>query len=55
MGCGKDFADGEKLLVIEEISNVKTNRSIAERIHRFRKINIKAQHSAFSKAIATKV
>ena len=32
MGCGKDLAEGEKVLVIKEI--VKTNKSIAERINR---------------------
>ena len=34
MGCGKDRAEGEKLLVIKEIGKVKTNKSIAERINR---------------------
>ena len=34
MGCGKDLAEGEKALVIKEITKVKTNKSIAERINR---------------------
>ena len=31
MGCGKDLAEGEKVLVIKEIAKVKTNKSIAEK------------------------
>ena len=34
MGCRKDLAEGKKFIVIEEISKVKTNKSIAERINR---------------------
>ena len=34
MGCGKDLAAGEKVVVIKEIAKVKRNRSIAERINR---------------------
>ena len=34
MGCGKDLAEGERVLVIKEITKVKTNKSIAERINR---------------------
>ena len=34
MGCGKDLAEGEKILVIKETAKVKTNKSIAERINR---------------------
>ena len=34
MGCGKDLAEGEKVLVIKEITKVRTNKSIAERINR---------------------
>ena len=34
MGCGKDLAEGEKVLVIKEIAKVKTNKLIAERINR---------------------
>ena len=34
MACGKDLAEGEKILVIKEIAEVKTNTSIAERINR---------------------
>ena len=34
MGCGKDLAEGEKILVIQEIAKVKTNMSVAERINR---------------------
>ena len=34
MGCAKDLSEGEKVLVIKEITKVKTNRSIAERINR---------------------
>ena len=33
MGCGKDLAEGEKVL-IKETTKVKTNKSIAERINR---------------------
>ena len=32
MGCGKDLAEGEKVLVINEIVKVKKNYSIAKRI-----------------------
>ena len=35
MECGKDFAEGEKILVIKEIVKAKTNKSVAERINRF--------------------
>ena len=34
MGCGKDLAEGKKVLVITKITKVKTNKSIAERINR---------------------
>ena len=34
MGCGKDLAEGEKVVVIKEITKVKTNKSIVERINR---------------------
>ena len=34
MGCGKDLAEGEKVLVIKEITKVRTNTSIAKRINR---------------------
>ena len=34
MGCGKDLAEGTKVLVIKEIPKVKTNTSIAERMNR---------------------
>ena len=34
MGCGRDFEKGEKVLVIKEITKVKTNKSNAERINR---------------------
>ena len=34
MGCGKDLAEGEKVLVIKEIAKVKTNKSVAETINR---------------------
>ena len=34
MGSGKDLEEGEKVLVIEEITKVRTNKSIAERINR---------------------
>ena len=34
MACGKDLAEGEKVLVIKEIARVKTNKSIGERINR---------------------
>ena len=34
MGCGKDLAESEKFLVIKEITKVRTNKSIAERINR---------------------
>ena len=33
MECGKDLAEGEKLLVIKEIAKAKTNKSVAERIN----------------------
>ena len=34
MGCEKDLEEGEKVLVIKEITKVKTNISIVERINR---------------------
>ena len=34
MGYGKDLAEVEKVLVIKEIAEVKTNKSIAKRINR---------------------
>ena len=34
MGCGKDLAEGENVLVIKEITKVKTNKSIVERMNR---------------------
>ena len=34
MACGKDLAEGEKVLVMKEITEVKTNKSIVERINR---------------------
>ena len=34
MRCGKDLAEGEKVVVIKEITKVKTNKSIVERINR---------------------
>ena len=34
MECGKDLAEGEKVLAIKEITKVKTNKSIVERINR---------------------
>ena len=33
MGCGKDLAESEKVLVIKEIAKVKT-KSVTERINR---------------------
>ena len=35
MECGKDLAEGEKVLAITEITKVKTNKSIVERMNRF--------------------
>ena len=34
MECGKDLAEGEKVLAIKEITKVKTNKSIAEGMNR---------------------
>ena len=34
MECGKDYAENKKLFVIQKIGKVKTNQSIADRIHR---------------------
>ena len=34
MEFGKDLAEGEKVLAIKEISKVKTNKSITERMNR---------------------
>ena len=34
MECGKDLVKGEKVLTIKEITKVKTNKSIAERMNR---------------------
>ena len=33
MGCGKDLAEGEKVLAIKGITKVKTNKSIAIRMN----------------------
>ena len=35
MECGKDLAEGEKVLDIKEITKVKTNKSVVERMNRF--------------------
>ena len=32
---GKDLAEGKKVLAIKEITKVKTNKSIVERMNRF--------------------
>ena len=34
MECGKDLAEGEKVLAIKEITKVKTSKSFAERMNR---------------------
>ena len=34
MECGKDLAEGEKVLAVKDITKVKTNKSIAERMSR---------------------
>ena len=34
MGCRKDLAEGEEVLVIKKIAKVRTNISIAKRIDR---------------------
>ena len=34
MGCGKDLAEGEKVLVIKEITKVKIDKSVVKRINR---------------------
>ena len=34
MGCRKNLAQGEKVLLIKQITKVKTNKSTAERINR---------------------
>ena len=34
MECGKDLTEGQKVLVIKEITKVKTNKSMAERMSR---------------------
>ena len=34
MVCAKDLAEGKKVLVIKDITKVKTNKSIAEIINR---------------------
>ena len=34
MGYGKDLAEVKKVLVIKEIAEMKTNKSIAKRINR---------------------
>ena len=34
MECGKDLAEGDKVLAIKEKTKVKTNKSIAERMNR---------------------
>ena len=33
MGCGKDLAESEKVLVMKEIAKVKKNESISKRIN----------------------
>ena len=34
MGCGKDLAEGEEVLVVKEITKVEKTKSLAERINR---------------------
>ena len=51
MGCGKDLAEGEKVLVIKEIAKVKTNKSIAERINRCVMTKIGASFRIFVKIL----
>ena len=34
MGCGKDLAEGEKVLVIKEITKVKIDKSVVKGINR---------------------
>ena len=34
MECGKELAEGEKVLAIKEMTKVKTKKSIAERMNR---------------------
>ena len=51
MGCEEDLAQGEKLLVIEEISQVKTKKSIAKRINRCVMIEIGESVRVFEKIL----
>ena len=51
MGCRKDLAEGEKVLVIKEIAKVKTNKSIAERINRCVMIEIRESVRIFGKIL----
>ena len=51
MGCGKDLAEGEKVLVIKEIAKVKTNKSISKRINRCVMIEIGESIRIFGKIV----
>ena len=50
MGCGKDLAEGEKVLVMKEITKVRTNKSIAERINRCVMTEIRESVRIFGKS-----
>ena len=53
MGCTKDVAEGEKVLVIKEITKVKTNKSIAEKINRCVMTEIGESVRIFEKILQT--
>ena len=50
MGYRKDLAESEKVLVIKEIAKVKTNKSNAERINRFKR-NLNACYESIAKNV----
>ena len=51
MGCGKDLAESEKVLVMKEITKVRTNESIAERINRCVMTEIRESVRIFGKIL----
>ena len=51
--CGKDIVEGKKLLFIEEIAKVKTNKTIAGRINRCVMTEIGKSVRIFGKILQT--
>ena len=54
MECGKKLAEGEEVLAIREITKVKTNKSIAERMNRCVMTEIRESVRIFRKILQRK-